>query len=438
MHSLAFVIGTRPEIIKLAPVILEAEKRNIPFKIIHTGQHYDKEMSEQFFETLNLRKPDFNLGIQAKETNDQLGDMVKKLGEKFSEIQPSIVLAVGDTISVLAACLASVNINIPFGHIEAGLRSYDNTMPEEINRKMIDSVSAIHFAPSQRALVNLLYEGIEPSRIHFVGNTVIDSLRIFGKQEIQDIPKVASDVFEKQNNFIICTIHRVSNVENEINLKEIVDSLKEISNITIVFLLHPRTAKKLEEYNLMLEILNFENIIISPPIDYMSMLYLMKSKKCKLILTDSGGLQEEAAYLKIPCVTIRSNTERPETVEQEINKLVRVNKQEISEVINQILTDEDFEKRFEDFVYPYGDGRSSEQIINIIEDNWENLQFVSPEIYSSGSKSFFLIEIRTNIERALVEEKFSCEISLVYDERGHPIPIPEKLKKGYWIRVSVK
>ena len=439
MYSLVFVVGTRPEIIKMAPVILEAENRNIPFTIIHTGQHYDKEMSDQFFEVLKLRKPDINLGVHSEQTNEKLGDMIKKLGETLLEISPNLVLAVGDTMSVLAACLASINNKISFGHIESGLRSYDNTMPEEINRRMVDSVSSILFAPSQRAVVNLLYEGIDPSRIHFVGNTIVDSLRIFGEKVKQDLPKAADELLKKiQRNFIICTIHRVSNVENETNLKEIVESLEEIEDTSIIFLLHPRTAKKLEEFNLMAQFKKIANMTISSPVDYLSILSLMRSEKCKLILTDSGGLQEEAAYLKIPCITLRPNTERPETVEQEINKLVKINKVEIINSIKQTLGDVNIKRKFEDFIFPYGDGKSSEKILNIIENDLDNLSFTSPEIYSSGSKSFFLIEIKTKISRSLVENNFNCTITLVYDERGQPIPIPDELKKGYWIRVSVK
>ncbi|MCG3222712.1 MAG: UDP-N-acetylglucosamine 2-epimerase (non-hydrolyzing) [Candidatus Heimdallarchaeota archaeon] len=439
MYSLVFIVGTRPEIIKMAPVILEAEKRNIPFTIIHTGQHYDKEMSDQFFEVLKLRKPDFNLGVQAKQANEQLGDMIKKLGKLLLEISPNLVLAVGDTMSVLAACLASINNQISFGHIESGLRSYDNTMPEEINRRMVDSVSSILFAPSQRAVVNLLYEGIDTDRIHFVGNTIVDSLRIFGENIEQELPKVADELLKKiQRDFIICTIHRVSNVENETNLKEIVDSLEEIKDASIIFLLHPRTAKKLEEFNLMSQFKNIENMTISSSIDYLSILSLMRSEKCKLILTDSGGLQEEAAYLKIPCITLRPNTERPETVEQEINKLVRINKIEIINSVKQTLSDVNIKRKFDEFIFPYGDGNSSKKILNIIENNLDNLSFVSPEIYSSGSLSFFLIEIKTKISRSLVENNFNCTITLVYDERGQPIPIPDELQKGYWIRVSVK
>ncbi len=439
MYSLVFVVGTRPEIIKMAPVILEAENRNIPFTIIHTGQHYDKEMSDQFFDVLKLRKPDINLGVQAEQSNEQLGNMINKLGRLLLEIAPNLVLAVGDTKSVLAACLASINNQIPFGHIESGLRSYDNTMPEEINRRIVDSVSSILFTPSQRSVVNLLYEGIDPARIHFVGNTIVDSLRIFGEKIKQDIPKAADEILKKiQRNFIICTIHRISNVENETNLKEIVESLEEIKDISIIFLLHPRTAKKLEEFNLMSQFENIKNMIISSPVDYLSILSLMKNEKCKLILTDSGGLQEEAAYLRIPCITLRPNTERPETVEQDINKLVRINKIEIINSIQQTLSDVNIKRKFDEFVFPYGDGRSSEKILNVVESNLENLSFVSPEMYSSGSKSFFLIEIKTKISRSLVENNFNCTITLVYDERGQPIPIPDELKKGYWIRVSVK
>ncbi|NPD87636.1 MAG: UDP-N-acetylglucosamine 2-epimerase (non-hydrolyzing) [Asgard group archaeon] len=439
MYSLAFVVGTRPEITKIAPVILEAENRNLSFTIIHTGQHYDKEMSDQFFDVLELRKPDFNLGVQAKQTNQQLGDMIKKLGELFLELSPNIVLAVGDTVSVLAACLASVNNQIPFGHIESGLRSYDNTMPEEINRRIVDSVSSILFAPSQRAVVNLLYEGIDAERIHFVGNTIVDSIQIFGDKIKQEIPSQASELLKKtQRDFIICTIHRVSNVENETNLKEIVETLEEIKDTSIIFLLHPRTANKLEEFKLMSQFKSIENMLLSSPIDYFSILSLMRNERCKLILTDSGGLQEEAAFLKIPCITLRPNTERPETVEQEINKLVRIKKDEIINTIKQTLGDVNIKRKFDEFIFPYGDGNSRKKILDIIENNLDNLSFISPEMYSSGSKSFFLIEIKTKISSSIVENKFNCTITLVYDERGQPIPIPDELQKGYWIRVSVK
>ncbi|MHA2255358.1 MAG: non-hydrolyzing UDP-N-acetylglucosamine 2-epimerase, partial [Candidatus Heimdallarchaeaceae archaeon] len=354
-------------------------------------------------------------------------------------IAPNLVLAVGDTMSVLAACLASINNQIPFGHIESGLRSYDNTMPEEINRRIVDSVSSILFTPSQRSVVNLLYEGIDPARIHFVGNTIADSLRIFGEKVKQDLPKAAEEILKKiQRNFIICTIHRVSNVENETNLKEIVESLKEIKDVSIIFLLHPRTAKKLEEFDLMSKFKSIKNMTISSSVDYLTILSLMRSEKCKLILTDSGGLQEEAAYMKIPCITLRPNTERPETVEQDINKLVRIDKNDIINSIQQTMSDVNIKQKFDKFIFPYGDGRSSEKILNVVEDNLDNLYFVSPEIYSSGSKSFFLIEIKTKISRSLVENNFNCTITLVYDERGQPIPIPDELQKGYWIRVSVK
>ena len=374
MHSLVFVVGTRPEIIKIAPVIIEAEKRKLSYTLIHTGQHYDKEMSDQFFDVLNIKKPEVNLEIKYTHSYHQLGEMIKKLGEIFHEIKPQIVLAVGDTYSVLAACLASVNTQIPFGHIESGLRSYDNTMPEETNRKMIDSVSSLLFAPSQKAVVNLYHEGIDPERIYFVGNTVIDSLKIFGEKKQNIESKTASKILENiEGDFAICTLHRISNVENKNKLKEIIETLESIKEITVIFLLHPRTAKKLKEFNLISRFENIDNIVISSSVDYITMLQLMLNVKCKLILTDSGGLQEEAAYLKIPCITLRSNTERPETIEHKINKLVRIEKQVILDAIEQSLSIESYESNFENFGKPYGDGHSSKQILDTVEKNWENL-----------------------------------------------------------------
>ncbi|MEE9410186.1 MAG: UDP-N-acetylglucosamine 2-epimerase (non-hydrolyzing) [Candidatus Heimdallarchaeota archaeon] len=439
MLSIAVIVGTRPEIIKIAPIILEAEVRGVELTLIHTGQHYDSEMSEQIFNSLNLPNPTRNLHLESNIPHMQLAEMIRELGEELNEIKPNIVLAVGDTISVLASCLASVQNKIPFGHVEAGLRSYDNTMPEEINRKIVDSVSSILFAPSQRAVLNLLHEGLEPSRIFFTGNTIVDAIKIFDETTWENKTKQADEILnEVREKFIICTIHRESNVENKDKLTEILSALKKIQNKPLVFLLHPRTAKKIKEHGLEDTLKQIDKLLVYSPIDYLSMMKLMSHENCKLILTDSGGLQEEASIVGKPCVTIRPNTERPETVEHGINFLVETDSDLIVKKINYVLAIESFQTKFESFSNTYGDGFASTKILDIIEEQLENLDYESPELFDHGSKSFFLIEIKANTNKSLIEENFHCQITMVYNERGQPIPIPEELKKGYRIRVTIK
>ncbi|MCK4896203.1 MAG: UDP-N-acetylglucosamine 2-epimerase (non-hydrolyzing), partial [Candidatus Heimdallarchaeota archaeon] len=304
MISISFVLGTRPEIIKLAPIILEAQKREISFDIIHTGQHYDVEMSEQFLKSLNIPSPDINLEVKYSNLHTQLGKMVTKLGDHYQKNRPDIVLAVGDTISVLAAALASNQNSIPFGHIEAGLRSYDNTMPEEMNRRIADSIATLHFAPSDKAVLNLLNEGIEPKRVFNTGNTIVDAIRIYSsnltKTETSQADKILQDV---KGEYSIVTIHRVSNVENKENLLEIIQALESFIGYLKIFLLHPRTEKKLLEYNLFEKFKQIEGLFVYKSVNYISMLKLLTDEKCRLIITDSGGIIEEASILKIPCIT---------------------------------------------------------------------------------------------------------------------------------------
>ncbi len=438
MISISFVLGTRPEIIKLAPIILEAQKREISFNVIHTGQHYDVEMSEQFLESLNLPSPDINLEVKSSTLHTQLGKMVTKLGNYYKKNKPDIVLAVGDTISVLAAALVSTQNNIPFGHIEAGLRSYDNTMPEEINRRLADSIATLHFAPSDRAVLNLLNEGIEPKRVFNTGNTIVDAIRIYSsnltKTKTSQADMILQDV---KGDYSICTIHRVSNVENKENLLEIIQALESFRGYLKIFLLHPRTEKKLLEYNLFDKFKQIEGLYVYKSVNYMSMLKLLKDEKCHLIITDSGGIIEEASALKIPCITIRPNTERPETVEGGVNFLVRPKALEILQTIELVLSDKDILKKMKDFTNPYGDGFSSGRILDIIEEKLTKVTFQSPESYKFGSKSFYLIDIQIPIKTASLEELYGCTVTMVYGTDGEPLPIPEKLEKGFRVRLSL-
>ena len=438
MISISFVLGTRPEIIKLAPIILEAQKRDISFNIIHTGQHYDAEMSEQFLESLNIPSPDIDLEVKSSNLHTQLGKMVTKLGNHYKKNRPDIVLAVGDTISVLAAALASTQNSIPFGHIEAGLRSYDNTMPEEINRRIADSIATLHFAPSDKAILNLLNEEIEPKRVFNTGNTIVDAIRIYSSNLTKTKTSQADKILQEvKGEYSICTIHRVSNVENKENLLEIIQALESFRGYLKIFLLHPRTEKKLHEYNLFDKFKQIEGLYFYNSVNYMSMVKLLTDEKCRLIITDSGGIIEEASILKIPCITIRPNTERPETVEGGVNFLVRPKTLEILQTIEFVLSDKDILKKMEMFSNPYGDGFSSGRILDIIEKNLTKVIFQSPEYYKFGSKSFYLIDIQIPVRTASLEELYGCTVTMVYGTDGEPLPIPEKLEKGFRVRLSL-
>ncbi len=435
MLSIAFVLGTRPEIIKLAPVILEVEKRKIKHTIIHTGQHYDKNLSDEIFDSLDIRTPDINLDVKTKIPHKQLSEMIAKIGGTILELNPSIVLAVGDTVSVLASSLSCIQNTIPFGHIEAGLRSYDFTMPEEINRRLVDHISSILFAPSERAVLNLNYEGIDPKRIHHTGNTVIDSIRIFNELIHEKEAVSADNILEEiKEPYILTTIHRIANVENRTNLEEIVKTLVSYNEHSIVLLIHPRTRKKLEEYDLLQQLSQNKKIHLYSPVEYPSLLKLLKHERCLLVLTDSGGLQEEASFLRKPCITIRPNTERPETVEQEINFLVKTTASQILKTIKLVLS-EDFEYRFNSFGSPYGKGCASQKIIDLIEANYKFLSYKPPENYRSGSKSFHILELGASMEKDTIEEQFRCQLIAAFDENGHPKLIKNKMKKGDKVRI---
>ncbi len=435
MLSIAFVLGTRPEIIKLAPIIFEVEKREIIHTIIHTGQHYDENLSSEIFKSVGLRSPDYNLEVKTKIPHKQLSEMIEKLGEVYLEVKPSVVLSVGDTTSVLASSLACIQTGIPYGHVEAGLRSFDLTMPEERNRRLVDHMSSILFAPSERAVINLNNEGIEAKRIHQTGNTTIDSIRIFKTLIHKKDTKSADIILEQVNDFfVLATIHRVSNVENKENLEEIVKALVEFKDHSIVLLIHPRTMKKIEEYDLHKTMKQNKKLYLFSPVDYPSLLKLLKHKNCLLVLTDSGGLQEEAAYLQKPCLTVRPNTERPETVEHEINFLVEIKASKILQKISLILS-EDFEYRFSTFKTPYGEGYASQEILNLIESNFKLLSFKSPSNYRSGSKSYNLLEMGVSMDKELIKDQFNCQLVSSFDENGYPKKLEDKLKKGDRVRI---
>lgn len=357
----AFVFGTRPEIIKLSPVIRAFERKEIKPLLIHTGQHYDYEMSKIFLEELDLNGIDYHLEVGSGTQAQQTGIAMMKIEEVLIKEKPDVVLVQGDTNTVLAGALASVKLKIPVAHVEAGLRSFDRTMPEEINRILADHASEVLFAPTEETRQNLENEGIREG-VYVVGNTIVDA--VLQNSEIAERKSKILERFNlKPKLYAVLTAHRAENTDNEENLRKLVDIIKSLP-IKVVYPVHPRTEKKLKSLNLWKELEKSENVILSKPLGYLDFLKLLKNSK--LVLTDSGGIQEESIILGIPCLTLRYNTERPETVKAGGNVLVGLEKERVLYYVNKLLNDDKFYQKMANAENPFGDGKSGERIVNIL------------------------------------------------------------------------
>lgn len=355
--KIGIIVGTRPEIIKMAPVIRECEKRNIPFFIIHSNQHYSKEMDSIFFDELHLPAPHYNLGVGSGLHSNQTGNILIKMEPILLAEKPDVVLVQGDTNTVLAGALAASKLNIKVGHIEAGLRSYDRTMPEETNRIMTDHISEYLFAvgPNQEKILKA--EGIDKNKIHVVGNTVSDSL--YQHLDISaQTSKILTELKLTKGEYFLVTAHRASNVDISSNLMELLhlfDEMHKNYTGTIVWPIHPRTQSKLKEFNI--ELPSYLQLIA--PVGYLDFIQLQKH--AKLILTDSGGIQEEACLLGVPSLTLRENTERPEAVEVGASELVGRDAVKAVKAAKQWLSRDDYS-----WANPFGDGHVAEYIIDVI------------------------------------------------------------------------
>ena len=336
------VVGARPNFMKMAPILraLSSNLPTTPVLLVHTGQHYDREMSDQLFDDLKLPRPDINLEVGSATHAVQTAEVMQKFEPVLDAYKPYCVIVVGDVNSTLACTLVAVKKNIPVAHVEAGLRSYDRKMPEEINRILTDQIADRLYTTERSAEINLNNEGIASDRICFVGNVMIDSLLHSRKSTLQvsdilssyNINPVIVDKFKKYG---VVTLHRPSNVDDPIELCNFLNILIDVSKkIPLIFTLHPRTKNNIKKFQLNY-IFDCESIIFLPPQGYLEMLSLLS--KSTLILTDSGGLQEESTALGIPCLTLRENTERPITVNQGTNTVVGCNRKIILECVNQIL-----------------------------------------------------------------------------------------------------
>ncbi len=353
---ISIVLGTRPEIIKMAPVVRECQKRGVNFSILHTGQHYSYEMDRIFFEELSLPLPDYNLDVGSGYHGAQTGAIMTGIEKIFMEHPPDVVLVQGDTNTVMAGGLVGAKLHIPVGHVEAGLRSYDRKMPEEINRVVTDHISDYLFAPTDDSYQNLIREGIDRSKIYVTGNTVVDSL--FQNRELaKEKSEILNNFNLISNQYILVTAHRAENVDDKSRLESMILGIIEVSTeygLPVLFPMHPRTQKMIHEFGI-----NFGGIRIVAPVGYLDFLEL--EKHARLILTDSGGVQEEACILQVPCVTLRESTERPETVKVGANILAGTDPDKI------VSTTEKMMSSSRSWRNPYGDGTAGKKIVEILD-----------------------------------------------------------------------
>lgn len=353
--KICIVLGTRPEIIKMSPVVRECERRGLNFFILHTGQHYSYSMDGAFLEQLRLPKSRHNLEVGSGSHAEQTGKMLVGIERVLKSEKPDVVLVEGDTNTVLAGALASAKLGIKVGHVEAGLRSYDRMMPEEMNRVLTDHCSDLLFAPTKESGRTLLKEGIPKNRVFVTGNTVVDAvfqnLRI-AQKEAECLNRFKVD----KKAYFLTTVHRQENVDSRERFADILKGLRKVHDeykLPVIYPIHPRARKQLEKFKL-----NAEGITLVDPVDYLTFLHL--ESNAKLVLTDSGGVQEETCILNVPCVTLRDNTERPETLQVGSNVLAGTSPDSIIEKTKVML------QKPASWKNPFGNGKAGQRIIEIV------------------------------------------------------------------------
>jgi len=353
--KLAIVLGTRPEIIKMSPVIRECETRGVDYFVLHTGQHYSHNLDSIFFEELELPAPRYNLHVGSGTHAQETARMLTGIEDVLLKEQPEVVLVEGDTNTVLAGALAAAKLHIKVAHVEAGLRSFDRRMPEEINRVLTDHISDFLFAPTKKAQEMLLAEGILQERIFITGNTIVDAVH-----QSLEISKRSSDVLERLSLdagvYLLITAHREENVDVRERFRGILEGLELVYrelDLPVVYPIHPRTAKRIKEFGLKVP----EGVEVIEPLGFLDFLQLESS--ARLVLTDSGGVQEESCILGVPCITLRDNTERPETLEVGANVLAGTQPESIMKAAKEMLNRKGWSN-------PFGDGRAGERIVEVV------------------------------------------------------------------------
>ncbi len=349
--AFAIILGTRPEIIKMSPVIRECERKGLDYFILHTGQHYSYNMDRVFFEQLGLPEARYNLEAGSGAHGEQTGKMMGGIERVLMQEKPEAVLVQGDTNTVLAGALAAVKLGIRVGHVEAGLRSYDRRMPEEINRVLADHCSDYLFAPTEKARSILLGEGIPESSIFVTGNTIVDA--VHQNLKIAKAKNTLEELDIEPKDYFLVTAHRQENVDDPVRFAGILKGLEKLSrefNIPAIYPIHPRSRKRIHEFGIKTN----GSIRLIEPVDFLDFLQL--ESNARLVLTDSGGVQEETCILGVPCVTLRDNTERPETVEVGSNVLAGTEPERIVDCARKMVVMGNTWKN------PFGDGKASERI----------------------------------------------------------------------------
>jgi UDP-N-acetylglucosamine 2-epimerase (non-hydrolysing) len=357
------VVGARPNFMKIAPIQREmSEYAQVQPFLVHTGQHYDDKMSRLFFEDLELPQPDAYLGVGSGTHAEQTARIMVEFEKVLDTQKPDMVIVVGDVNSTAACSLVAVKKGVKVAHIEAGLRSFDRTMPEEINRIVTDAISDYLFVTEKSGLENLRREGISEDKIFFVGNVMIDSLVYYLKKAEKS--SILSDLHVSGYPYALITLHRPSNVDQKASYGRLLDAFEKIQEkIKIVFPMHPRSRKMLNEFGFQQRITAMKNLILLDPIGYLDFVKLMSL--ANLVLTDSGGIQEETTYLGIPCLTMRENTERPVTVEEGTNVLIGSDTDIIISESLKILSGNLKQGKIPDL----WDGKAAERIVAIIKDS---------------------------------------------------------------------
>ncbi len=359
--NIHLIAGARPNFMKIAPLYHALIKENwLNVKIVHTGQHYDQKMSDSFFKNLNLPEPDFNLNIGSGKHAEQTGKIMIAYEKLCEEDIPDWIIVVGDVNSTLACSLVASKLLIPVAHLEAGLRSYDREMPEEVNRILTDQICELLWTPSKDGDENLIKEGISEEKIEFVGNIMLDSFEMLRDKIANDNTKASLGLDEE--SYCVLTLHRPSNVDDQTQLEKIISEVILASEkIKIVFPIHPRTLGALEKYGLLTKLKDIDSIILLEPLDYIKFMNLVLSSVA--VVTDSGGIQEETTYIGIPCFTLRDNTERPITITDGTNKLIKAN--EIHKCIDYVSTPE---YKTDKIALTYWDGKTAERVVNSLKN----------------------------------------------------------------------
>lgn len=423
------ITGTRPEIIKMAPIIIRAQKDS-EINLVHADstQHFDDNMNRNFFIDLNLPYPDYILSLDRTSEITQLSSMLVEIAKTIEIINPDFILGQGDTNTVMASALTANRLGYKFGHVEAGLRSFDLNMPEEINRRIADICASIHFCPTNISGLNLIFEGIEPHRIYITGNTIVDVVKNIKSQIKERSKKHNFDSDPSFSKTILVTLHRPSNVDDESCLKNIFSRLEEMKEYQFIIPFHPRTLNNIKKFGLFNRMTKTPNFKILDPLGYFDFLSLLLS--VDVVLTDSGGVQEECHCLSKRCLTLRNNTERPETISTGMNKLIDITSQNIRESIDEIIN----LKIQTPIPQLLGDGDSAVVILNLIKAlSISDLDFRSPKMHKWSDYQYQQKTIEKEILLTKYEKEKNRRILMIFDHNGTShIPESESiLRKNY-------